>query len=131
MSKPLDPASFAKNGSEQGHQVALFVWASQNYPVYPCLRLMYHIPNGGKRDKITAANLKAAGVKAGVPDLCLPVPIGPWHGLYIELKAPGKGASDEQLEYIVELRKQGYGACVVVGWQAARDTILAYLNWKG
>jgi hypothetical protein len=53
---------------------------------YPALRMLHAIPNGGHRHKATAARLKAAGVKAGVPDICLPVARGDWHGLYIELK---------------------------------------------
>lgn len=129
--KPLNPADLAKSGSEHAHQVALFCWASQQFQTYPCLKLMYAIPNGGKRDKITAANLKAEGVKAGTPDICLPVPVGPWHGLYIELKVGDNKPTDEQTLTLAELKKMGYGALWVVGWEAARDVILAYLNWKG
>mgnify|MGYP004433785991 CR=1 FL=1 len=39
-----------------------------------------------QRDARTAANLKRQGVKAGVPDLHLPVARGGYNGLYIELK---------------------------------------------
>lgn len=131
MQKPLNPANFAKNGSEHGSQVALFCWASQQFTIYPCLRLMYAIPNGGKRDKITAANLKAEGVKAGMLDVCLPVPIGPWHGLYLELKVGNNKPTEEQYWIIAELRKQGYAADWMIGWESARDRVLAYLNWRG
>ena len=37
---------------------------------------VFHIPNGGSRHKAEAARLKAQGVKAGVPDLCIPVARG-------------------------------------------------------
>ena len=47
---------------------------------------VYHIPNGGTRNKIEAANLKRQGVKSGVPDLCFPLARGKYHGLYIEMK---------------------------------------------
>ena len=128
MPKPLDPANFAKNGSEHGNQVALFVWASQLFNQYPLLRLMYAIPNGGKRDKITAANLKAEGVKAGMLDVCLPVPVGAYHGLYIELKVGKNKPTEEQYWYIAELRKLGYRVEWVVGWEAASQLVLAYLR---
>lgn len=134
-SKPLDPASFAKNGSEHGNQVALFVWASQNTTDHPELRLMYAIPNGGERNKIVAANLKAEGVRSGVPDIFLPAARGNWHGLYIELKRPkseGKTAgrvSDDQKQWSDALQAQGYGVAVAVGWEQARDVLLQYLNW--
>lgn len=135
--KPLDPAKLAKSGSEHAHQVALFCWMSQNFDQYPSLKLAYAVPNGGSRDNdkhtamIRRSMLKAEGVKSGTPDICLPVPVGPWHGLYVELKVGKNKPSDEQQWYIAELIKQGYGALWVVGWEAARDVILAYLNWKG
>lgn len=40
------------------------------HETYPHLRgLLYHVPNGEKRDKITANLLKAKGVVPGIPDL--------------------------------------------------------------
>ena len=72
--------------NEAGAQETLFNWAQYRYARYPELELLYHIPNGGKRDACTAVNLKRQGVKAGVPDLHLPVARGGYHGLYIELK---------------------------------------------
>ena len=62
--------------NEAGAQETLFNWAQYQYARYPELELLYHIPNGGKRDARTAANLKRQGVKAGVPDLHLPVALG-------------------------------------------------------
>ena len=53
---------------ESGHQEALFSWAAYRTEIMPELQYMYHVPNGGKRDKATAAVLKRQGVKAGVPD---------------------------------------------------------------
>jgi len=77
---------------ESDHQIALFQWVSYQLKRYPELELLYHIPNGGYRYKTTARRLKAEGVKAGVPDICLPVPRGGYHGLYIEMKAGKKQA---------------------------------------
>jgi hypothetical protein len=137
MANPVDPANLAKNGSEHGEQVALFCALSQKFNEYPELKLAFAIPNGGLRDKRTAGALRAEGVKSGVPDIFLPVARGVWHGLFVELKRPksvGKAegtVSNEQKEYIAELQKAGYGAVVCVGWEQARDTILAYLNWQG
>ena len=50
-------------------------WARWNQNVHPELELLYHCPNGGSRNKAEAVKLKQMGVKAGIPDLCLPVPI--------------------------------------------------------
>lgn len=74
---------------EADHQKLIFEWAALNYGKYPELRFMYHTPNGGSRNVIEAVNLKAQGVRSGVPDICLPVPKGKYHGLYIELKRYG------------------------------------------
>lgn len=135
-SKGPQPEQFAKGGSEHGNQVALFCKAAQNFERWPELRLMFAIPNGGMRDVRVAANLKAEGVKAGVPDIFLPVARGKWHGLFVELKRAkaeslkeGK-ATTEQIEWMNNLREQGYGAIIVVGWQAAWDAIEAYLTWQ-
>ena len=68
-------------------QEALFRWVAYYRGYCPDVDLLYHIPNGGRRDAKEAAHLKRQGVRAGVPDLCLPVPRGGFHGLYIELKA--------------------------------------------
>lgn len=48
---------------ESGHQEALFSWAAYRTGLMPELQYMYHVPNGGKRDKATAAVLKRQGVK--------------------------------------------------------------------
>jgi hypothetical protein len=72
--------------------------------------------------------MKRQGVKAGVPDLCLPVARGIHHGLYIELKRKGAGPTSAQGGWISELNRQGYCACVCEGWEAARETILGYLG---
>ena len=81
------PAQAKKRPScppESEEQKALFDWW-QRTP-YARHFVMYHIPNGGRRDKITGARLKAEGVVAGVPDVFLASPRQGFHGLYIEMK---------------------------------------------
>lgn len=131
-----DPAKYALSGSEDAHQVALFMKAAQNFDKYPELKLMFAIPNGGFRNKSEAARLKAMGVKRGVPDILLPVKRSLWSGLFVELKrpaAPGKRegtTSDEQDDWIDDLKAQGFGAMVCVGYEMAWNTIIAYLEFK-
>ena len=55
---------------------------------------------GGKRDAKTATILKRQGVKAGVPDLHLPVARGGYHGLYIELKVGDNTTTKKQKDWI-------------------------------
>lgn len=115
--------------TEAQEQKALFEWARWNAKRYPALELLYHIPNGGSRNPIEAHNLKAQGVKAGVPDICLPVPNLVNTALYIELKRRRGGkVSDEQRGWIAALNRVGNRAVVCRGWEEARDVILDYLR---
>ena len=115
--------------TENQEQAALFEWAEAASGKYPELRLLHAIANGGKRDGRTAAVLQWTGVKPGVPDLCLPVARGGFHGLYIELKRLKGGAlSINQKTWLGLLAREGYKAVMCRGWLDARDTILNYLE---
>jgi hypothetical protein len=93
--------------------------------------LIFHVPNGGYRVKAVAAKLKAQGVKAGIPDLVLPMARGGFFGLYIEFKAtPPNDAtiSPSQHEQIRKLNEQGYLAVVCRGHFDTVEQIRAYLR---
>ena len=96
----------------------------------PELRLLHAIPNGGHRNKITAAKLKAEGVKPGVPDICLPVARGEYHGLYIELKTRKGKLSPRQQTWLADLNNEGFKSLICRGWVAARQEIEHYLNLR-
>lgn len=72
--------------------------------------------------------IQRQGVKAGVPDLHLPVARGGYHGLYIELKVGSNKATALQKDWIKELTKQGYLAVVCYGWQEAAEQLVNYLE---
>ncbi len=114
--------------TEAQEQRFLFQWAGLAEQQYPELKLLHHIPNGGKRDVRTAANLKKEGVKAGVPDMCLPVARGQYHGLYIELKTKKGKVQKNQKEWLSALNKEGYATKVCYGWLEAREVIESYLS---
>lgn len=113
---------------EDVEQTCLFRWAAYQCGAYPVLRKMYHIPNGGKRGKAEAARFKAQGVKAGIPDIHLPVARGGYHSLYIELKRlEGGTVSKEQKDRIADLREEGNRVEVCKGWEDAAQVIIDYL----
>lgn len=127
--------------SEHSEQAALFRWAAwaENSPRIPritldgetisALALLHAVPNGGYRTKKTAADMKAEGVRPGVPDICLPWPSGDRHGLYIELKRTRGGRlSPAQCRWLRTLTALGYQARVCRGWEEAREAILEYLE---
>lgn len=132
---PLIPLGYSNSKSkhiqhEADEQRALFDWVAFARARYPDIDLIYHIPNGGSRNKIEAANLKHQGVRPGVPDLCLPVARGGYHGLYIELKSGNNKPTQKQTEWIQALRLQGYAAEVCHGWEQAAKTIIDYITSK-
>ena len=70
------------------------------------------------------------GVRAGVPDLCLPVPRGKYHGLYLEMKTETGRATEDQKWWGEQLLAQGYLWQVCRGWQSAVQLLQWYLELK-
>lgn len=119
-----------RRNREAEEQEALFRWAVWASKQTPALELLFHVPNGGRRDAKEAAHLKRQGVRAGVPDLCLPVARSGYNGLFIELKTEGGRASAEQKDWIARLRLEDYKAEICVGWMEAVRVICGYLGIK-
>lgn len=115
--------------TEDQEQEMIFDWAEAIKPRDHRLENLFAIPNGGYRSKATAARLKATGVRAGVPDMCLAYPSGEYHGLFVELKrADGGVLSPAQKIWIERLRLLGYKACVAHGHEEAIRIIMDYLD---
>ncbi len=117
--------------SEATEQETVIQWCGWHEGKHPELKLIYHVPNGGSRNTIEAANLKRQGVKAGVPDLCLPVPKNGFHGLYIEMKYGKNKTTEKQKEWLESLRGQGYYTAVCYGAEEAETVIASYLQMAG
>jgi hypothetical protein len=108
--------------SEHNHQVAWFKWFRYQFPDV----LAYAIPNGGKRNKIVAAKLKAEGVTAGIPDIFI---ADGKPGMFIEMKDPKKGTvSKTQKEIMPRLIEAGYTVVVCYGWDEAKEAAINYLT---
>lgn len=103
-------------------------WAAH----YRDLDWLHHIPNGKKRSKGVAGQLKAMGVKRGVADLFLPTVCKPYHGLYIEMKNPetNSGQTKEQKAFQAHAESQGYKYAVCHTAGEAIHVIQHYLNWR-
>ena len=113
--------------TEHDEQVALFRWAAENEAAHPELRMLHATPNGGYRPVHTAVMLKAEGVKAGVPDVCLPVPRGRFHSLWIEMKRKPNKPTLEQEQWVASLRRYGNQAVICYSATEAINCIMAYL----
>lgn len=112
---------------EAAEQIKLFRWAAMNEEFIPELRLLYHIPNEGKRSAATGARMKAEGLRAGVPDICLPVSRRGYGALYIELKYGKNRPTKAQKEMISALTAAGNKVSVAYGAEQAREIIRHYL----
>ena len=119
--------------SEAQHQAVVIAWA--NHPAtlkkWPELERLFHIPNGGSRNKLEAHNLKLQGVKPGVPDLFLPAARGGFHGLFIEMKSENGRISEHQKDWGSYLWDAGYMTKVAYGADEAIDMLKWYLNLGG
>ena len=114
---------------EADEQKLLFEWMEYAEVLYPELQLCFHIVNEGARSYRYGHELRKQGMKAGVPDVCLPVPRGGYGALYIEMKRTNGGrVSEAQKWWIDKLNAAGNLAVVCHGFDEAKDAILAYLQ---
>ena len=91
---------------------------------------VYHVPNEAKRSPQAGLYMRRMGLRAGVPDLCIPVAKGKYHSLYIEMKAEKGKITDHQRTWIELLRKQGMCAYVCYGAGDAISLIDLYMAGK-
>jgi len=115
--------------SEHQQQAALFQWAKTMEGQYPELFLLYATPNQGRRTPRQGQWMVEEGMKAGVPDVCLPVPNKYYGAFYIELKDGwNKKPTETQKIWIDSLRAVGNMAEVYGDWEAAAAAIIQYLK---
>lgn len=95
----------------------------------PALRWLHHSPNGGNRDALAGAQMKALGVKRGFPDLILPFSNQSFTpGLIIEMKSATGSTSPEQKEWLAHFEAQGWRVEVARSAQEARTILCHYLG---
>lgn len=111
--------------TEHQEQVRFFLLARSYLPAH-MRGLLFAIPNGGKRNIVTAMKLKREGVLAGVPDIMLAWHRLGYHGLFIEMKRKHGGTvSPEQRKMHEALRCAGYFVEVCHG----ADSAMRVLKW--
>ncbi len=119
---------------EAVEQAAFIVWCRLSEKKYPGLKNIFAIPNGEKRDKVTAAKLKAQGVLPGVCDMLLPSArrFGfskriIYCGLFIEMKRiKGSRTTKEQKEFMADMEDEGYKVVVAKGCNEAIQAVKDY-----
>lgn len=114
--------------SEDTEQINVVSWANWNMNRYPELRWLFHVPNGGSRNKQEAVKFKQMGVKAGVSDLCLPYPKGVYCGLFIEMKYGNNRQQDTQKEFLAAMAAAGHFVATCYSAEEAIDVLEKYLT---
>lgn len=123
---------------ESREQRALIDWAQlARIPAAPDVEqgarvadYLFAIPNGGRRSYVTAAILKAEGVKAGVHDLLLPLARQGRHGLWLEMKSATGTMSKPQREWRDRMLRAGYACATCRSADEARAVIGEYLGMQ-
>jgi len=121
--------------TEHDEQAAFVEWLEwHGIPVFA-------IPNGSNKSKAAAAKFKAEGLRAGVPDLMIPVPTDRYAGLFIEMKSDKGTLSKEQKEWLSMLADMRYATAACWGVDEAIKCFKLYdlvggefpnlSRWKG
>ncbi len=125
---PVPPAPRKLDNEESRIQQAVIRWWAVSHGPYPEF-LLFAIPNGARRDEVVGAILKREGVRRGSSDLFLAIPTTRYHGLFIEMKAPGVGrVTEEQRLFLAEADRRGYAAYACYGYDQAVKLITDYLK---
>ena len=114
--------------SEDTEQINVVSWANWNANRYPELRWLFHVPNGGSRNRAEAVKFKQMGVKAGVSDFCLPYPKGVYCGLFIEMKYGNNRQQDTQKEFLAAMAAAGHFVATCYSAEEAIKVIEEYLK---
>ena len=129
--KPKEPQAKDPDAilTEHEEQCLVIAWADAHVDRWPELAMLYAIPNGGGRSKAEGGRLKAEGVKAGVPDLHLPIRRSCFSGLWIEMKRKKGGVvQPDQARWLKMLRKYEHKAIIARGAEEAIAALETYLT---
>lgn len=107
---------------EDKAQQALVQW--MRYMKIPVI----HIANEGKRSFALYNWLLSMGFRPGVSDLFITRMRKGFGGYWIEMKKYGKKPTKLQLEFIEEMRAEGYKAEWFDDWETARKSVEDYLG---
>lgn len=88
---------------------------------------LYHIPNGGYRNKVEANRFKAMGVMPGVWDLFLMLPTTKYPGLYLELKAGDNDLTENQINFGARAAWVGWGLAEIRSLREFNEAIERHL----
>lgn len=119
--------------SEHQIQSAYFDWVRL---AYPGCKLIYAVPNGGKRHIVTAMKMQREGVTPGMPDVNIDVPkisdtVSDYYGMRIEVKTKKGALNAAQKEAHIQLESVGIWVVVCRSTESMIEETKRYLgDWK-
>lgn len=114
--------------NENQIQSAFFDWVRLQERKYPKLALCFAVPNGSHKSPAARGLFQRTGLRPGVPDVCLPVASGTYHGLWIEFKSKRGVLSDTQREWHQRLIEQGHRVAIVRDTETAIAVVKEHLG---
>ena len=127
MQKLQQPKTRRKPRDEEHRlQSACVRWYRLQYPKMK--HNLFSVPNGGKRDSVTGAKLKAEGALAGVADLILLKSNRFYGALLIEMKTSKGRQSESQIEWQHKITADGYKYVVVRSIEDFQREVRDYLK---
>ena len=112
--------------SERAEQSTLVAWADGTG--LEVLRYLHASLAGEVMSTGQAIRAKKAGMRPGVPDMFLPVPVAGRHGLWIEIKTRTGRLSPDQERWHEFLTRHGYVVVVARSWGGAKEALVSYLR---
>lgn len=112
-------------------QATVVEWAWLQAPSLIALATLFAVPNGARTAISVAGRLKREGMRAGIPDLVLPVPAGGYAGLLVEMKTATGATSADQRAWHKALEALGHKVVISRSIDHACQVLREYaLSWE-
>ena len=112
------------NHFEHDNQVLFFQWFRLAHPAI----VAFAIPNAARRSPRQGAWMKAEGLCAGLPDICILHRTQNYGVLFIEMKALKSKLSPAQSAINDQIRNSGYCCKVARSFEEAKKIVEEYLS---
>lgn len=111
---------------EQAEHINIVNWFNFHFP--ELIDDFHHFANERRCSVQEGRTLKRMGVKRGVPDFFLAIPLNGKAGLWLELKVGKNQPTKEQIAFAERKKLRDYEFAFVWGAEAAKDMICIYLK---
>ena len=111
---------------EEKLQIQVHEWFCLSFPRHK--EEFHHFAGERRCSRIYGHILHLMGVKAGVADIFIDVPMKSYRGLWVELKVGKNKPTEAQKHFLARKAIIGYVTGCVVGFDAAKEFIENYMH---